>query len=831
MEVLTSCKLLFVQRQESTQALLLRWSRLCHGKLEALIKLREFSITKAMSPDEVHSLKTSLLLDPVTESIAEEGEAYNCDWILDVECSSQTAETVVSEILARPFLAGESIQLRESYYLSGEFTEDEVMDLAKQVFSSFSLRKLAKVQNFCDIHVSDEELELLSQNRGLSMELAEMQAIRSYFQRDGLAQERAVVGLPAIPTDFELELVAQAWNVDSKDLILNAKISYQDKEQDLEIDSLYETYIKPVQADSAFLAFTKTSYLSFHVKSSVLEVHREAMASGMGARPIASSFLLAEEDLKAFSCAANQSGVPMVNGAFQHEHAQSLCGCVGLLPLEVCDASSQLKEVRPGDLLIQVNAERGEEPYSQKQLGDFLLEARDRGLYRSIYSNGSALSTMADLSGGCEFHLAKPEILKEGMILAVPPSAWEALQVLAAFYDVDILDQGRFTESGLFHVCCGDKTLAFLPLVFLEDGLPKMELEATWTPPKILRFHIAEQEDYTEDLLQLLGRRKISSKESLIRQFDYEAQGGTVVKPLLGVHQDGVSDAAMILPIDLQPESMAGLVLANGFCPGYSFYDPFHMAMNAVDQAFRNVVAVGGDPSRVSLVPSFFWGDPELVGQLVRIYQGLHQAAKAFKMPLLSSSWNNSAGMAPSLFISALGRVEHIGQAVTMDFKDSGDSIYLIGETKNEFAASEYASMKGKGGGGVPRVNAERARDLYLDLHNAMKLGLVQSCHDLAAGGLAVAAVESALAGDCGLDLDLSRLAESSGLESWQLLFSETASRFLVTISQKDLVAFELCLIHHSVFEIGEVKKEPRFHIQGLVDIEMCRLKEAWQKE
>ena len=217
----------------------------------------------------------------------------------------------------------------------------------------------------------------------------------------------------------------------------------------------------------------------------------------------------------------------------------------------------------------------------------------------------------------------------------------------------------------------------------------------------------------------MLSRLNICSKESMIRQYDHEVQGGSVIKPLVGRFNDGPSDAAVLRPI---LSSFEGIVVSNGICPRYSDIDTYAMVACAIDEAIRNNVAVGGNPDRIAGLDNFCWPDPVQsektpdgeykLAQLVRANQALYDYCKAFGVPLISGkdSMKNDyliggtkISIPPTVLISALGKIDDVRKAVTMDAKRPGDLVYILGETLDELGGSEYYASKGFIGNRVPR--------------------------------------------------------------------------------------------------------------------------------
>ena len=296
----------------------------------------------------------------------------------------------------------------------------------------------------------------------------------------------------------------------------------------------------------------------------------------------------------------------------------------------------------------------------------------------------------------------------------------------------------------------------------------------------------------------LLGRLNICSKEAWVRQYDHEVQGMSVVKPFVGLHNDGPSDAAVVRPL---LDSHLGIVVANGICPRYGDLDTYHMVACAIDEAVRNVIAVGGRLGRIAGLDNFCWPDPipaptnpdaeYKLAQLVRANQALYDYCRAYDLPCISGkdSMKNDYRMGetkisipPTVLFSALGVIDDVTRVVTMDAKHPGDVVYVLGTTFDELGGSEYYALLGHLGSRVPRVEAATARPLYESLSVAMAQGLVASCHDCSDGGLGIALAETAFAGGFGMHVDLRFVPGAGDLRDDVALFSETPSRFVVTV-------------------------------------------------
>jgi phosphoribosylformylglycinamidine synthase len=598
---------------------------------------------------------------------------------------------------------------------------------------------------------------------------------------------------------------------------------------------------------------------------------------------------------------ANQSGVPDVNGAVVFDERflgkpLVFCGTAGLMPAKIGGELSHEKKANPGDLIVMVGGRIGKDgihgatfssqelseispasavqigdSITQKKMTDCLLEARDRQLYTCITDNGagglsSSVGEMARFSNGCELHLDRAplkypgldpwEILvsesQERMTLAVPPTHIDAFLALSQRRQVEATVLGTFTGSGWFHILHDGKTVALLQMDFLHDGVPDLHLEAHWQPPQHVKPTFPCPADLTESLINMLGRLNICSKEWVIRQYDHEVQAMSVVKPLVGEQNDGPSDAAVLRPL---LDAMQGVIVANGICPRYSDIDTYHMAANAIDEAIRNVVAVGGCLGHIAGLDNFCWPDPELsasnpdgpykLAQLVRANQALYDYCTAYDVPCISGKdsmkndyhiGDTKISVPPTLLFSVIARMPDVRRAITMDVKQPGDLVFILGETRAELGASEYYAMHEAIGNRLPQVDAQQARALYEALSHAMERDLVNACHDCSDGGFGVAAAEMAFAGGYGMQLDLRAMPREAEMDRDDtLLYSESASRFVVTVPPQHRALFLQAMSGCIVGELGQVIDGPAFTVIGVrgeivIQSDIKTLKEAWQR-
>lgn len=547
----------------------------------------------------------------------------------------------------------------------------------------------------------------------------------------------------------------------------------------------------------------------------------------------------------------NKIGIPTVNGAILYDEGYTanplvFCGCVGIAP-----KGKHRKTPQPGDRVIvlggrtgrdglrgatfssmTMDAQTGEvsgasvqigDPITEKGLIDVITRARDLGLYNDITDCGagglsSAAGEMASVIGAdIELQnvrlkypgLAPWEIwlseAQERMVLAVAPEKLAVLQDLCDTFDTELTDIGAITGDMRLVVRYGGKIVLELENEFLHEGIPQRQLEAVIGNSIISNYQSPITNPQLPDrLMALLSSPNIASKAATIRIYDHEVQGGTVVKPLTGVEADAPSGAAVLKPIGTKGKK--GIVLSNGINPEYGKRDAYKMALSVIDEAIRNAVAVGADPGRIAILDNFCWGDPkrpETMGTLVEACRGCHDGALLFGTPFISGkdSLNNEYlgadglrhSIPPTLLISALGIIEDVNAAITMDLKQAGNSLYLVGQ----LPITNYQ---------VPDV-PENAPALYRALHQAIRQGLVRSCHDLSEGGLAVAAAEMCIGGRLGLELD--------GSLSPETCFAETNGCLLAEIDPAAEADFRILFAGLPLTKIGAVTDEPVLKLAG----------------
>lgn len=565
--------------------------------------------------------------------------------------------------------------------------------------------------------------------------------------------------------------------------------------------------------------------------------------------------------VKGIEDGGNKSGIPTINGSVIFDDRFSgkplvFCGTGAVIPLKYGDRYTWIKEIHPGDRILMAGGRVGKDgihgatfssleidehsprsavqigsPITQKNMSDFMVDAARKELIRCSTDNGagglsSSIGELAQISGGARIWLHKVPLKypglqpweifvsesQERMTLVIEESKLKDIFELAKAYDVEVTDIGVFTDTGLLELFYEESVAALLNLDFLHDGVPRKHLQAVWKKPPVEESELPGELNIEEIILNLLSGLNICSRESIIRRYDHEVKGRTVIKPLMGNTGNGPQDAGVIR---LNFKSWAGVAVSNGIMPKFVDIDAYESSAGAFDEAVRQIISIGGrlpDPQNVT---SPFWSvndnfcvpdsvyDPVSnpdgkykLAQLVRMNQALFDMATTFNIPMTSGkdSMKNDfrkgsvkISVPPTVLYSMTAYIEDIRNLTSSEFKNPGDFIYLIGKTRDEMGGSELFNLLGLTSPNVPRVRKSYAKQLYQKMSAAHGDGLIISSHDLSDGGLAVALAECVLGGRYGAAVELGY----SDLPLITELFSESHSRFVVSVPAKYQSAFE----------------------------------------
>ena len=572
----------------------------------------------------------------------------------------------------------------------------------------------------------------------------------------------------------------------------------------------------------------------------------------------------------------NRMGIPTANGAVLFDRRYTgnplvFCGSVGLLPADKVE-----KRARPGDLVVVVGGRTGRDgihgatfssrelhsesetidsgavqignAITEKSVLDVLLKARDQGLFSCLTDCGagglsSAVGETAEGLGAI-VHLERVPLkyagltyteiwiseAQERMVLSVPPEHEQRLLDLFAAEDVEATVIGEYTDTGRLELQVDGMQVGDLDLGFLHDGLPRVLREAKTPERPTHEPTLACPDNLGPALRRVLSLPNVASKAWIVHQYDHEVQAGSVVKPFVGPGQRTPGDAAVVRP---RLDSNRGIAVGCGIQPAYGEIDPYQMALLCIDEAFRNVIAVGGRSDRVALLDNFCAGScerPEILGAVVRIAEACRDASLALKAPFISGkdSLNNeyrtedgSQAIPTTLLVSSLALVDDVRRAVTSDLKRPGSALLLIGLTRAELGGSSWYQLHGELGCSVPEVDLERSRMVFAAVSRLTRFGLVLACHDLSDGGLGVALAEMTFSAGLGVEIELDAVprlgdAQRNVEREDTLLFSESPSRFLLEVApeQLDRVKEQLLDLPHAV--LGRTTQEPRLRVLGL---------------
>ncbi len=608
----------------------------------------------------------------------------------------------------------------------------------------------------------------------------------------------------------------------------------------------------------------------------------------------------------------NRMGIPTLNGTvwFDNRYVGNplvFAGCIGMMPRSRTHGC-----VEAGDLIVAIGGRTGRDgihgatfssaeltdthadefshavqignAITEKSALDAVLAARDHAsgcLYHGMTDCGaggfsSAVGEMGSTLGA-EVHLDRAPVkyaglspteiwiseAQERMVLAVPAANLQELGAICSDHGVEMSVLGSFgTSDRSITLRWKGTEVGRLDTHFMHAGIPSPIRDAVWDPQwsrenaglsgsRSAATSVPKRSLF-EALCALLAHPNIASKSWIIRQYDHEVQGTSVVKPFVGVGDGGPGDAAVIAPV---AGSSRGLAIANGLASGFAS-DPYIMGLAAIDECVRNLVCVGADPTRIAILDNFCWPsckDPRNMGALVRAAWACYDGAKAFRAPFISGkdSLNNqfvtddgkTIQIPPTLLISGFAVVNDINKACTMDLKGAGNAVVLVGSTSGRIGASHWALIAGLDEGStlpMPEVDLTMAPRIASAVAAEIASGNVRSAHDCSEGGLLLAVAEMAFAGGIGVKVDLARvaLAASAGsIDGFAVAFCEDPSRYLLEVEKDNVAA--LCgrlrdagIPHAVIGETNKTSKSCELHVMnGTKDLgsqSLDELRDAW---
>jgi len=580
----------------------------------------------------------------------------------------------------------------------------------------------------------------------------------------------------------------------------------------------------------------------------------------------------------------NRMGIPTVNGAIQFDdtfiyNPLVFCGTAGIIPIK-----DIAKEVKPGHLLIAAGGRTGKDglkgatfssaelttdsheedqtavqignPIEEKKVGDFVLAAREAGLIEFITDCGaggfsSAAGEMLSEVGGevwlenCP--LKEPGLeswqvfiseSQERMVMAIEEHNLPALQKIADTYQSEMFVLAKADGLKRLKVWHHGSVVCDLPVDKLH-GAPRREMRAKWSQAVASEPQVAVRpESWTQVLKTLLGDFAIVSREPIIREYDHEVQGNTVLKPLAGASGDAPQDGSVI-KVDGSNQLVA---LSCALLPEWGKADPFAMGRACVDECVRQLVAMGANPTRIAILDNFCVGNPDNekeLGALVECTKGLAESALAYGAPFVSgkdSFYNyfitdeGPVSIPVTLLVSGFGVIEDAQHVIGSSLRRVGSKICILGETTPGLRGSVFAKYTQSAGlNGVPTWSDETNWANYEKYHALVKQGAILATHDLSEGGLAVALAEMAFSGKAGLKIELENMPAAKQCTLAEILFGETPGRLLMEVAPEHIAAVKAA----GGIVIGETTGERWLHITNrsstVIDLAIADLKTIWQ--
>ncbi len=920
-----------------------------------------FLVSDKLSADQARQVASDLLVDPVVEAFtlgaSDPGEAKVIEVHLQPGVMDPVAASTEGAIADMGYPI-DAVRTGRRYELTGPVTDEQLRTIAAKLLANPVIEDVhfgahtppevhGHAQPFQLVEVplrdlSNDQLEKLSVDGDLFLNLTEMRAIQDYFRK--LGRE---------PRDVELEMIAQTWSEHCVHKTFRSDVEVTDRAGN--VTERFENLIKSTvfeatrklakpwclnvfEDNAGVIEFDDDWAVCFKVEThnhpSAIEpyggastgiggVIRDPLGTGLGAWPVANTdvFCFGPPEIPAEQVPTgvlhprrvmrgvvggvrdygNRMGIPTVNGAvyFDERYLGNplvFCGTVGRIPVDKC----KKRTPAPGDRILVVGGRTGRDgihgatfssgelthahetefshavqignAITEKKVLDTIMQAQGLGLFSCITDCGAGgLSSAVGEMGeqiGAEVHLDRVPLkyagltydeiwiseAQERMVLAVPPEKLDrAMQIFTA-ENVEATDIGHYgTDDRKLRLFYEGTEVGELDMGFLHDGCPRPTKQAVYEKVATPTPAPPAREDYSDALLKILAAPNVASKEWIIRQYDHEVQGASVLKPLVGATEDGPGDAAVVRPVLGRAK---GVAIGCGMNPTLGDLDPYHSALHAVDEALRNVTAVGGDPDRTAILDNFCWGNcnkPDRMGSFVQAAKACRDAALAYQTPFISGkdSLNNefqtdagqTIAIPPTLLISAIAIVHDVSECVSMDLKQAGNAVFLVGNTRPELGGSHYLRALGlETGNDVPPVDLPASAATFRAIHAAIRAGTVRACHDLSEGGLAVAAAEMAFAGQLGVELDLQKVPydrafnkpdHQCAIGCVAKLFGESAGRFLVEVQPDKVDAFRSAMGDVPAEQIGTVTDSGRViarTVQSTVlDVPLADAKAAWQ--
>lgn len=584
----------------------------------------------------------------------------------------------------------------------------------------------------------------------------------------------------------------------------------------------------------------------------------------------------------------NRMGIPTTGGAIQFDPAYIYnplvyCGTAGVIHIKdiTKEMSSGLKIVALGGRTgrdglkgatfssAALDTDSHEEdqtavqignPIEEKKVADCILAARDESLITFLTDCGaggfsSAAGEMLSDVGGEIFlercPLKEPGLeswqvfiseSQERMVLAVEPERVARIKELAGIYGTEATVIGQSDGSGILRVWHHGELVCELDNNRLHNP-PRQLRKSRWMPPAPESNHAWNDENLGASLEEVLGDFNICSRAPVIREYDHEVQGNTLLKPLAGACGDAPQDASVI-GIDGSDKSMS---IALSLLPEWGKYNPYRMGKACVDECIRQLVLTGGDPDQAAILDNFCVGnpdDPEELGALVEACKGIAEAALAYGAPFVSgkdSFYNyfetedGAVSIPTTCLISGIAVVHDRARVTGASLRRSDSVLCLLGEGSGLMGGSIYARRHGITTAEVPDIDCAGALDRYRLLARAIKGGQVLSAHDLGEGGLGVAVAEMGFSLQGGMEIDIDQVDAPASATAAQRLFEETGGRILLEVASDQVEALRSHFSTHSCKIIGHSSSAHENLVitdatgTRLVEAKLSSLKEIWK--
>jgi len=783
-------------------------SLLQQGEWNLSSTAREHVVETALHPGVTDATTDELLRVIQRMDLPIDGVASGKRFVLQGSLAPSELNRLISALLANPIIERWSVD-----------SPIEPLFVDTQAIATIAVNRVP-----IDATTTPEQLSVINRERGLALDPEELIAVREHFSQRGVH-----------PTDVELETIAQTWSEHCAHKTFRANITTESgasrpsliNQLRASTDKINAPYVvSSFVGNAGIISFTPGRTLAVkcetHNHPSAIEPFGGAntgvggvIRDIMGAQhtPIACTNILCfgppdtdtltlpegvfpprrtrDGVIDGIADYGNKIGLPTVAGAVLYDSGYTAnplvyAGCIGT-------SNSYIDQVvpQPRDRIVVLGGRTGRDGLRGATFSSMTMDATTGDVSGASVQIGDPITEklVIDLLADAQhLYRAITDCGAGGLSsAAVAPQQCEDLRTLCVLHGVEYTDMGEFTGDNQLVVTYNSEPVLQLDTDFLHNGRPQRNMRAVMPKPNRTADQSApkwlSQHNVADILMALLGHPNIASKASVIHRYDHEIRGATAVRPLVGQVGDGHGDGVVIA----EPLDDFGFAIGIGVNPWFGIHDAERMALACIDEAMRNVVAVGADPDKAVLLDNFSWGDPRretTLGELVAAVDGCVTGAHAFAAPFVSGkdSLNNEYlgsdgerhSVPPTLVITAVAHVPNANRTVTADLKGAGNTIILVGRTLPEFGGSHAAMVCNAQSTCVPSFD-EQSPTHYRAVHALMLQQKIRSCHDCSEGGLGVTVAEMAMAGRLGVALLPTDDAHTH-------LFSESLGRLVLEV-------------------------------------------------